>query len=90
MVKLDIEDEVLRFNQLLIHITNFDSYKVHKELERQMNVKKSELSPEKVIEILQSIYQIEILTPQTKQVITKTLLLTQEHRQLNQLFDFGC
>ena len=50
---------------------NFIAYKIYKELERQLKEKKSDLSPEKVIEILQSIYQIEILTPQTKQIIKK-------------------
>jgi transposase len=68
----------------------FVAYKVYKELERQLKEKKSDLSPEKVIEILQSIYQIEIITPKTKQLIRKTLLLTQEHKTLNVLFDFGC
>lgn len=68
----------------------FAAYKVYKELERQLKEKKSELSPEKVIEIVQSIYQIGILTPETKQIIKRTLLLTQEHKELNQLFDFGC
>ena len=68
----------------------FVAYKVYKELERQLKEKKSDLSPEKVIEIVQSIYQIEVLTPETKQIIQKTLLLTQEHKQLNELFDFGC
>lgn len=69
---------------------NFVAYKVYKELERRLKEKKSELSPEKVIEILQSIYQIEILTPLTKQIIKKTILLNYEHNQLNELFDFGC
>ena len=68
----------------------FVAYKVYKELERQLKEKKSNLSPEKVIEIVQSIYQIEILTPETKQIIQKTLLLTQEHKELNKLFGFGC
>lgn len=69
---------------------NFVAYKVYKELERQLKQMKSDLSPEKVIEILQSIYQIEILTPNTKQIVKKTLLLTEEHKTLNELFDFGC
>lgn len=69
---------------------NFVAYKVYKELERQLKEKESDWSAEKVIEILQSIYQIEILTPNTKQIIRKTLLLTDEHKALNQLFDFGC
>ena len=74
-----------------VHIClTFIAYKVYKELERQLKEKKSELSPEKVIEILQSIYQIEVLTPKTKQIIRRTLLLTEEHKQSSELFDFGC
>lgn len=69
---------------------NFVAYKIYKELERQLKEKKSGLSPEKVIEILQSIYQIEIITPTTKEKIIKTLLLTPEHKFLDELFDFGC
>lgn len=69
---------------------NFVAYKIYKELERQLKEKKSGLLPEKVIEILQSIYQIEIITPTTKEKIIKTLLLTPEHKLLDELFDFGC
>lgn len=68
----------------------FVAYKIYKELERQLKEKKSSLSPEKVIEIVQSIYQIEIITPTTKEKIIKTLLLTPEHKLLDELFDFGC
>jgi transposase len=68
----------------------FVAYKVYKELERQLQQMKSDLSPEKVIEILQSIYQVEVITPNTKQVIKKTLLLSSEHKTLSELFDFGC
>lgn len=68
----------------------FTAYKVYKELERKLKEKKSHLSPEKVIEILQSIYQIEVMVPKTKQIIKKTLLLTKEQKKLNELFDFGC
>ncbi len=68
----------------------FTAYKVYKELERQLKEKKSHLSPEKVIEILQSIYQIEVMVPKTKQIIKKTLLLTKEQKKLNEFFDFGC
>lgn len=69
---------------------NFVSYKVYKELERQLKMKQSKLSPEKVIEILQSIYQIELLTQTTKEKIKKTLILTEEHKQVESLFEFGC
>lgn len=68
----------------------FTAYKVYKELERQLKEKRSDLSPEKVIEIIQSIYQIQITTPTTKEIVKKNLLLTNEHKTLNDLFHFGC
>lgn len=68
----------------------FVAYKVYKELERQLKIKKSKLSPEKVIEILQSIFQIEITTPKNKEIIRKTLILTNEHKLINDIFNLGC
>lgn len=65
----------------------FVAYKVYKELERQLKEKKSKLSPEKIIEILQSIYQIEILNPENNQIIKQTLLLTEEHNIIAALFN---
>lgn len=67
---------------------NFVAYKVYKELERQLKEKKSDLSPEKVIEILQSIYQIEVYNPKNKSYIKNNLILTDEHRKIQKLFDF--
>lgn len=69
---------------------NFVAYKIYKELERQLKTKKSELSPEKVIEIIQSIYEIEVTTPRQKEKIRKTIILTDEQRRLSKYFDFGC
>ena len=69
---------------------NFVAYKVYKELERQLKIKKSDLSTEKVIEIVQSIYEIEITTPNSKEKLKKILLLTDEQHQISQLFSFGC
>jgi hypothetical protein len=57
-------------------------------LERQLKEKKSDLSPEKVIEILQSIYQIEIRNPINNELIQQNILLTEEHRKLQDLFNF--
>lgn len=67
---------------------NFVAYKVYKELERQLKEKKSNLSAEKVIDILQSIYQVEILNPYNNKIIKQTLILTDEHRRLQNLFKF--
>lgn len=66
----------------------FVAYKLYKELERQLKEKKSNLSPEKVIDILKSIYQIEIRYPGNNESIKQTILITQEHQQLKDLFDF--
>jgi transposase len=69
---------------------NFVAYKIYKELERQLKEKKSDLSSVRVIEISQSIYEIEITTPKLKEKIRKILLLTEEQKQLSKIFDFGC
>ena len=61
---------------------------MYKELKRLLKERKSHLSPEKVIEILQSIYQIEIKNPANNELIKKTILLTEEHRQVQELFNF--
>jgi hypothetical protein len=66
----------------------FVAYKVYKELERILKEKKSNLSPEKVIEILQSIYQVEVYNPMNKSNIQKNIILTDEHRQIQKLFNF--
>lgn len=66
----------------------FVAYKVYKELERQLKEKNSSLSPEKVIEILQSIFQIEIKNPINNQTLKQNILITEEHRLIQKLFDF--
>lgn len=66
----------------------FVAYKVYKELERQLKEKKSDLSPEKVIEIVQSIYQIEVKNPLNDEIIKQTILLTNEQFYLKSLFNF--
>jgi transposase len=66
---------------------NFAAYKVYKELERQLKEKKADMSVEKVIEIIQNIYQISLITP-NNELITKTIILTEEQRQVQKLFDF--
>lgn len=69
---------------------NFVAYKVYKELERRLKEQKTELSAEKVIDILQSIFQIEVYNPVQNEYIKKTLLLTEEHKIIAEIFDFGC
>lgn len=67
---------------------NFVAYKIYKELERQLKLKKTTLSPETVIDILQSIYEIEVAIPNQNEKIRHTILLTEEHRIVANLFNF--
>lgn len=64
----------------------FVAYKIYKELERQLKEKQSTLSPEKAIEIAKTIYSIQAIKPNSKQVFEKTLLLNDEQRILISLF----
>jgi len=68
----------------------FSAFKVYKELERQLAEKKAKLSPAKAIEIAENIMEITIRLPQTGKLKSKVLLLTEEQKMLNQIFDLGC
>jgi transposase len=65
----------------------FVAYKVYKELERQLKEKRSELSPEKVIDIAKTIYSIKLLTPLNKETLEQTLILNDEQKHLAQMFN---
>lgn len=67
---------------------SFVAYKLYKELERQLKEKKSLLSPEKAIDIAKTIYSVKVVTPNTQEIITRTLYLTQEQKSLANLFGF--
>lgn len=58
----------------------FSAYKVYKELERQLKIKQSEMSPEKAIDILKSIYGINLTLPNTKK--KKCLLIAKQPDQV--------
>ena len=64
----------------------FVAYKIYKELERQLKEKQSILSPEKAIEIAKTIYSIQAIKPNSKEVFEKTLLLNEEQLNLIALF----
>jgi transposase len=66
----------------------FVAYKIYKELERQLKQKKSNLSAEKALEIAASIFEITIQTPNTKDILKRTLLLNDEQKGLATLFGF--
>ncbi len=67
---------------------SFVAYKIYKELERQLKVKDSPLSPEKAIDIAKTIYSIQVKTPNQKHIISKIILLTEEQKILANLFNF--
>ena len=67
---------------------SFAAYKVYKELERQLKVKGSSLSPEKAIEIAKTIYVIRIVTPLSQETLNQTLILNDDQKYLANLFDF--
>ncbi len=66
----------------------FAAYKIYKELERQLREKQSNLSPEQAIAIAKTIFTIRVKHPISKEVTSRTLLITEEHRQLANLFKF--
>jgi transposase len=66
----------------------FVAYKIYKELERQLKLKKSDLSPEKAVDIAKTIMSIRVVHPQSKEVFYKTLYLKDEQKHLAELFDF--
>lgn len=68
----------------------FAAYKVYKELERQLKEKQVPYSATKVIEIAQSIFEIEIKTTKSKESVRKILLVNQEQKDLNKFLKFGC
>ena len=55
---------------------SFAACKIYKELERQLKLKQSELSPEKVIDILKTIYRVSFETPYSNKVYQRLLIKT--------------
>lgn len=66
----------------------FAAYKVYKELERKLQALQSPISVMKAIEIAESIFQLEIQTPHSKNIVQKTLLLNEEQKLLAKILNF--
>jgi transposase len=64
----------------------FCAYKIYKELERQLKLKGSGLSPEKAIDIANTILKITIITPFSKQKESRLHLPNNEQIELLALF----
>ena len=65
----------------------FCAYKIYKELERQLQVKKGGMSPEKAIDIAKTIYQITIQTNLSKTLYTRLYVDKEEQQKLINLFN---
>ena len=65
----------------------FIAYKVYKEFERQLNLKKFPMSVDRILEIAKTIPSITISMPHNQRQMTQTLFLTDEHRSIQQLFN---
>ncbi|HKC37029.1 MAG TPA: IS1634 family transposase [Chitinophagaceae bacterium] len=66
---------------------SFAACKIYKELERQLKKRNSKLSPEKVIDILKTIYKVTIQTPHSNRLHQRLVLKTQEQKDLIALFN---
>ena len=65
----------------------FCAYKIYKELERQLKLKKAVMSPEKAIEIAKTIYSITIQTTLSKTMYSRLFIDKEEQKNLLELFD---
>lgn len=65
----------------------FVAYKVYKELERILKISQVSISVDKVLAIAKTITTIKINLPVSGNTMTKTMLLTQRHKSIAQLFD---
>lgn len=66
----------------------FVAYKVYKELERIIATLRMEISVDTVIKIAKTITTIRLRLPLNNETITRTMMLTPEHRSLQPLFDY--
>jgi hypothetical protein len=57
-------------------------------LERKLKELETNISAVKALEIAENIFEIQIESPVTKKKVRKTLLLTQEQKNLAKLFNF--
>ena len=64
----------------------FCAYKIHKELERLLKEKKADISPEKAIDILKTIFRVTITLPYSKTKESRLFLPNEEQRNLLSLF----
>ena len=84
-----INDEY--FRELVLARVAFPKSKLKtKELERLLKERKASISPLTAIEIAENIFEVSIKLPQNGKIKKKTILLTEEQKYLNSIFNFGC
>jgi transposase len=75
-------------NRIEAHICiAFCAYKIYKELQRQLKDKLLNISPEKAIDILKTIYRVSIITPYSKNKESRLFLPNEEQRLLLKAFE---
>ena len=65
---------------------SFCAYKIYKELERQLKLKGSDKSPARVIEVLNSIFAIEVALPYSQQIATFPIITENEQSEILAIF----
>jgi transposase len=64
----------------------FVAYKMYKELERVLKMSEIDLSVDKVLDIAKTITTIKVKLPLQNKTISQTLLLTKQHKLIEELF----
>jgi transposase len=65
----------------------FVAYKVYKELERIIKISKIGMSVDKVLDTAKTITTIRVRLPKSNKIIERTMLLTERHNSIAQLFE---
>lgn len=65
----------------------FVACKIYKELDRQLKIRESPLSPEKAIDVMKTIYQITFQTPYSSNTYKRLIIKNKEQADLVKLFD---
>lgn len=65
----------------------FAACKIYKELERQLKLKQSKLSPEKAIDIIKTIYKVSFETPYSTKVYKRLIIKNEEQKEIIKLFN---
>ena len=61
---------------------SFVAYTIYKELERLLEVNKVEMSVTKAVELLETIYEIEFVLPDSQKLVRELVNLSDEHKKL--------